>query len=292
MTADRDETRIVRSWLEDGVTMLPDRVLDAVLDQLPATPQRRAGWLVWRSLNMNGFARFAAISAALAILIIGVFVATRPNSVGPTPTESPTPTPTPPPLLNQLPTGVLPAGTYQIDAVFPVRLSFTLPAGFDHGRGAPDGVGIGHPGSGMPRGIEYQIASNVFPDPCHNSSGPASPATGPSVDDLVTAMTTMIGVEAGPVTDVMVGGLPAKAFDLTTEIDAETCDGGAIRTFEFAGSSGIGGIGPGQRQRIYVMDAQDTRLMIMTYYFPDGDVPAETAVSEEMRSIVDSIQFR
>ena len=42
MSTDRDTTRIVRSWLEEGVTELPDRVLDAVLDQLPATPQRRA----------------------------------------------------------------------------------------------------------------------------------------------------------------------------------------------------------------------------------------------------------
>ena len=44
MSTDRDTTRIVRSWLEEGVTALPDRVLDAVLDQVPATPQRRSWW--------------------------------------------------------------------------------------------------------------------------------------------------------------------------------------------------------------------------------------------------------
>jgi len=38
MSTDRDTTRIVRSWLDEGVTVLPDRVLDAVLDQVPATP--------------------------------------------------------------------------------------------------------------------------------------------------------------------------------------------------------------------------------------------------------------
>jgi hypothetical protein len=38
MSSDRDVTRTVRSWLEDGATALPDRVLDAVLDQIPATP--------------------------------------------------------------------------------------------------------------------------------------------------------------------------------------------------------------------------------------------------------------
>ncbi len=35
---ERDTTSIVRSWLENGVTDLPDRVLDPVLDQLPLDP--------------------------------------------------------------------------------------------------------------------------------------------------------------------------------------------------------------------------------------------------------------
>ena len=44
MSTDRDVTRIVRSWLEEGATALPDRVLDAVLDQVPSTSQRRPRW--------------------------------------------------------------------------------------------------------------------------------------------------------------------------------------------------------------------------------------------------------
>ena len=53
MSTDRDTTRIVRSWLEEGATALPDRVLDAVLDQVPATPQRRPLWPAWRFRQMN-----------------------------------------------------------------------------------------------------------------------------------------------------------------------------------------------------------------------------------------------
>ena len=41
MTAELDTTRVVRAWLEEGVTHLPDRVLDAVLADVPTTPQRR-----------------------------------------------------------------------------------------------------------------------------------------------------------------------------------------------------------------------------------------------------------
>ena len=53
MHTDRDTTRLVRSWLEEGATALPDRVLDAVLDQVPATPQRRSWWPARRSADMN-----------------------------------------------------------------------------------------------------------------------------------------------------------------------------------------------------------------------------------------------
>ena len=48
MSTDRDTTRIVRSWLEEGRTTLPDWVRDDVLDRLPATPQRRSRGTAWR----------------------------------------------------------------------------------------------------------------------------------------------------------------------------------------------------------------------------------------------------
>ena len=43
MTTNKEMERIVRSWLEPGLTTMTDDVLDPVLDQLPATPQRRPG---------------------------------------------------------------------------------------------------------------------------------------------------------------------------------------------------------------------------------------------------------
>ena len=64
MKPERDTTRIVRSWLENGVTDLPDRVLDPVLDQLAATPQRRHPWQARRSPRMNNFLKLALVAAA------------------------------------------------------------------------------------------------------------------------------------------------------------------------------------------------------------------------------------
>src|SRR5438046_225675 len=70
VSTDRDVTRIVRSWLEEGVTALPDRVLDTVLDQLPATPQRRAPWPVRRLLDMHIPARLAVAAAVVALVAV------------------------------------------------------------------------------------------------------------------------------------------------------------------------------------------------------------------------------
>ena len=54
MSTDRDTTRIVRSWLQTDEYESADRVLDAVLDQLDTTPQRRATWWPARRLpQMN-----------------------------------------------------------------------------------------------------------------------------------------------------------------------------------------------------------------------------------------------
>ncbi len=111
MSTDRETTCIVRSWLEEGATALPDRVLDAVLDQVPATRQRRARWPAWisrvmkypdsasshldvidrtkqrhalraprRDSSMNGLVKWAA--AAVVVVVVGglAFVVLQPKA--------------------------------------------------------------------------------------------------------------------------------------------------------------------------------------------------------------------
>jgi len=295
MSTDRDvTTRIVRSWLHEDAHEDADRILNLVLDEIDTTPQRRANWLARRFPPMNSnLVRLALVAAVLVVaVIVGANLLQQP-SVGPSPSVEPSlsaaPSASAPPRLDLIPEGDLAAGTYEIDAVFPVRLTFTVPDGFGHGRGGPDGVGIqGNPAG---RGIEFQIASNVYPDPCHTYDGAAEPPIGPGVDDLVGAMTTLVGFQAGPVTDVTIGGVAAKAFDLTNEIDQTTCDEGRVYTFLFDGSSGPSGVGQGERQRIYVLDVQGTRLMIMTYYFSDETGSQDAGEAARLAAIVQSITF-
>ena len=93
MSADRDTTRIVRSWLEEGATALPDRVLDAVLDQVPATSQRRPLWPAWRFREMNNALKLAIAAVAVVVVaVVGITLLPRSGGVG-GPGPSPTPSP-------------------------------------------------------------------------------------------------------------------------------------------------------------------------------------------------------
>lgn len=237
----------------------------------------------------NNVVRVALVAAVLAVaVIIGANLLPR-QSVGPTPSVEPSLAPSGPALLYNVPTGDLAAGTYALNLAIPARLTFTLPAGFNHDQYGIEAI---HGTSGADDGLEFQFASNVYPDPCHRATGAADPAVGLSVDDLVTAMTRMVGFQAGPVTDLTIGGFPAKAFDLTNEIDASTCDAQDIRTFVWAGDSPPNGssVRSGQRQRIYIVDVQGTRLMIMTYYFPNGVPAMEADAAARLKQIVESIR--
>jgi hypothetical protein len=95
MNSERDATRIVRTWLESGSTAIPDRVVDAVLAELPSRPQRRSRWSLRRSQTMK-FLPVAIGAAAVAVLAIVLGGRFLPNdsTVG-VPTSSPTPSPTP-----------------------------------------------------------------------------------------------------------------------------------------------------------------------------------------------------
>ena len=86
MSAERDVTPIVRNWLQDGVTSLPDHVLDRVFDQVPAIRQER-GWLAgWRNTAMQNALKLAlAAAAVIAVVVAGLNLVPRSETsvVGP-----------------------------------------------------------------------------------------------------------------------------------------------------------------------------------------------------------------
>jgi hypothetical protein len=303
MSTDRDTTRIVRSWLDEGATALPDRVLDAVLDQVPATSQRRAWWPARRMNEMNNALKLAIAAAAVVVVaIVGINLLPRSGGVGgpaqtvaPTPTatpspsasssQSPAPSPIPSASIQRLGDGPLRAGPVLATGLGSGATSatFTVPEGWEGFAGscvlpltgtvAPDGMGFCFGG----------VSTGLFSDPCHGTSGPADVPVGPTVNDLAIALGAQKAYTSTKPTDVTLGGYSGKQMNLQLPSDVASCDQGEF--YPWAGS--IYAQGPDNLWQLWILDVDGDRLIITVTSFPA--TPA--ADLAEQQAIVDSIKI-
>jgi hypothetical protein len=296
MSTDRDVNRIVRSWLEEGRTALPDRVLDSVLDQLPATPQRRAMWPVRRLTRMNTTVRIASAAAAVAaVAVIGAITFPRFTGSGAQPTPSPTASPVPSPTPSLLPaTGNLDAGTYYYNDA--VRLTLTVPEGWstsdgfvykDRGSVSPAYAPGGGPGDVA---LFPWTISHTYGDACH--WGGTLVDAGSTVEELVNALRAQKSRVASTPSDVLLGGIPSRQIVMTTpaSLDLATCDSGVVRFWPDPGPQETGGLcctKAGSVDVVYVVDVAGNRLAVVARHQPDS-LAADLA---ELDGIVASLRF-
>lgn len=302
MTTDQDSrSRIVLSWLREDLNENAERVLLLALDEVDATPQRRSWWPARRSTQMNRFLIGATAVAAVvlgAILAFDLLAGPTVGPPGPTPalvpsatpaqtpgrTASPAPVPSGPILL---PGGPLAPGTYfalpfsSPYAAF--KVTFTVPRGWD---GYTPGAVAPAAGPGAPDGgaVAFLLVTHLYRDPCKwNTVGPLIP-TGETVDDLVRAFGEVEpSYEIGAAVDVTLDGYSGKRIDLVmpSDVDFATCDGGEYWIWEPAPYAQ----GPGNRWRVWILDVDGTRLVVLGHDFPG----TPTAVQAQLIDIVSSI---
>jgi len=303
VSTDRDVTRIVRSWLEEGVTALPDRVLDAVLDQVPATPQRRSWWPAWRIADMNTYAKLAiAVAAVVVVAVVGINLLPASGGVGggtevspsPSPSPSPTPTPSPSPTSAAFPpAGELAVGSRHRVTGGGVPYSLSVPtAGWTSNGvwGIDKSTGVGPDGAGFILWPD-EAPVGVFADPCAHVQ---APPIGPSAAKLAAAVAALPGTDlvSGP-SDVTVGGYPAKLIVLTFGTDADCNADGRLTADEFylwyAPSEGNARYASelGSTIMTWIVDVDGTIVWI------DGETykGAGPGPGQEIQQIIDSIQF-
>lgn len=294
MRTDPETRRIVQSWLEEGRTALPDHILDAVLDQLPATRQRGPLWPARRIVDMNTVPKLSIAAAAVVVVaIVGINLLAPSGGVGgsgsaisPVPSRAPTSESGPSPSL----AGVNPgsadftAGSHSL-SVDGISLSFNVPNG---GWEPFSSLFISKSFRG-PQGAEALIFWATFPGGAlAESCNLDSPPVGPSVADLATAVSTAPGTElvTGP-SDVTVGGRAAKHIVVTVR-EKLGCDPG----FFYNWKARMGGAlwvtsDVGDTIRVWIVDVDGTRLFIGGETRKDsGSRPGE-----EIEQIVDSIRF-
>jgi hypothetical protein len=299
MATDRDTTRIVRSWLEEGRTALPDHILDAVLDQVPATRQRRAWWPAWRFADMNNIAKLLiAAAAVVAVAIVGINLLPAGDGgvggplVSPSPSPSPTPqaSPSPSPAAAFPPDGPLSAGTHA--AIYDgIPFSFTVPTS---GWRVDPGNSIGKGEYEQPDwiGIDFWLNApdNVYADPCAHT--PLSPPPSSTAAGLAAAAAAVPGTDlvSGP-SSTVVGGYPAQHVVLTIREDIGCDPHDAYLWYDESWGGPTGGWrwaeGLGATYRVWITEVDGTLVWIDAYTFPG----ANPELDQEIQQIVESITF-
>lgn len=311
MSTDRDVTRIVRSWLDRGVTSLPDRVLDAVLHQLPATPQRRPWWPARRFKEMSNPLRIAAGAAAVvAIAVAGINLLPKQGVGGPgaSLTSGASPTANPSPVVSASPValkdGALTAGTYLVNpsthpawsacpqpttpgcsdpsAADDIRFTIDVPEGWAGVSGlnvwlatakatAPSGASVG-----------FGRGSWLHSDPCRTDTALPDVKVGPTVDDFANALADHPNLAVTAPVDVTLAGYPGKYVDLQVPPDISRCP-----TSYFVWEPGIYAQGPGQRWHLWILDVDGVRVVVQGTDYA-GTSPQHQA---ELQEVVDSIRI-
>jgi hypothetical protein len=308
MTREDDFIGQLEGYLDEfeGITPLPAAVRDAIRAELPRTRQIGPITGLMRDLNMSvkisAPVRYGLVAAVIVVaVIIGGSLLGRGPDVGSgreTPSESSQPTSTPAASpVPGLPNGLLQPGTYSIrpQDITSHHVIVTVPVGW-YGGGfgvnkndsidPPDGAGV----------ILWGGPFNIYEDPCRWSTSHPSSPTGPTVDDLVAALSAQPTRDATAATDVTVGGFHGKAIDLTVPADLafdtangfSDCDEGEFRSWISPDENSFRvHQGPGQHDQLWVVDVEGTRIVVDATFY-DGTPAADMS---EIQAILDSIRF-
>jgi hypothetical protein len=288
MTA-RDPDVLIRAFLDEGQTDLPDRAFDAVRSDIHRTRQRVVIG-PWREPRMSIFARVAiAAAAVLAVGLAWVNFGPPQNGVGTQPTPTPSPTATPSPQT--LPVGPVEPGRYWLETVGETsgmtvpRMALTLPAGWRADVAVDKNYGGTDDGAG-PALIAWQI-SGTYVDPCTDHTL-VTPTPGPGIDALIDALSHQPGTTAGPATATTVGGYSGKYVEVTVTADITKCTGdGPFWIWASPDGDRRYVQGTNETNRIYVLDVNGQRFTF------NARIPARTTAADraELETIIASVEI-
>ena len=146
--------------------------------------------------------------------------------------------------------------------------------------------------------ISVWDVTHVYSDPCQWEG--TLEEVGPTVDDLAAALEQQ-PMRNATVSDVEVDGFAGKLVTMSVPDDMDydesktssdgfvDCDLGQFRTWNSpAGTDVRGQQGPGQRDDVYILDVNGTRVVVNVAYFPALPQPQ----MGELESIVQSMRIR
>jgi hypothetical protein len=197
------------------------------------------------------------------------------------------------PLTGVVPIGVeqfLNAGSYSLSE-FPVGITFEVPpfeppAEWFSCSSSPVEQAVclvSNPDEDIPlAAVTFQIVDNVRTPPCSDQETAEllDPPVGPSVDDLVTAISNLEGYEAGFHEAVTVSGFRGMEFTLWAP-DTEGC------TATWATAERTTGMVPNEINSVWILDVDGVRVVISFAYHQETPEAAAAAAL----GIIDSVQI-
>lgn len=290
MNPERDTAGAVRVWLHEDATDNADRVLDAVLAELDATPQRRprsfgdgfrtmkAAWLGY------GLAAISLVVAAtLGLSLLSHRVASPPTrSVSPTPVASPAVSPPP-----RLPGTPVQGGRYTLAASLGITVE-APPSGWD-GTCCPGDPMI-FKEADIPAFAAFRFADAslmvVYEDPCNWSQSETQQPSGAAA--IAAALSALPGRSGTEPESVIVGGTAAVHVRLKVPDNADFggCYGHQYRTWNTLIGDPRDQEAPGQIDDIYLVDIGPKTVVFDLGYFPEtskADRRALTAMLDSIR---------
>jgi hypothetical protein len=293
MTRDSELIGLLEDYLDDveGHTYLPDTTRDAIRARLPLTSQRPAWWPGWRFPEMNTMMKYGLGTAAavLVAVIAGIAALGGLNNIG-APSTTPVPSPSHTDAsLSKLHAGLRQAGTYRANPFIPVEVLVTMPEGW---RGGGDWLVVGPKGAEGPDGmnIRFGSVSNVFANPFDSGDGFVDPPVGPSVDDLVEAMTSHPDWTVSTPTTTTIDGYAGKIVRMTLPPDLDMPTG-RFMLFQDATFGDRWAFEPGQIIDFYIIDVEGERLVLELFSYPEtpaADLAERAAMLESMQLDSDS----
>jgi hypothetical protein len=298
MTTERETLHTIGLWLEEGRTRLPDRVLDAVLDQLPATPQRRPARPARRIPAMSALAKFEIAAAAVLVAIVGLFFlrgsgAREVGNVPPAAVVSPSPSKVASSGLPVAPDhGPIDPGRYEVPWPTGGLMTLVVPEGWT--ANAPRMIKNGNTptevvlAAYLPGG-RYEV-TDVYADACR-SDGTLEPV-GATLDDLVAALDAQEGTDV-VTTTFTTGSTVGRRMEIreTPGLDRSECRYGSTGALPIWANE-IGAsrftLAPGGFWAVaYAFDVDGSRVVLAATFGPeatDEDVA-------EVDAIVESLEF-
>ncbi len=282
MTAPRDPDVLIREFLGEGQTELPDRAFETVRHEIHRTRQR-AVIGPWRTPSMNTLLKMALAAAAVVVIVVAGINLTprdegrigRPNPASPTPLASASPVPGR--ALQDSPMRV--SGT-EADGT-PLNLTVDLPPGWLNG-----GIYAEHE-LAPPSGIAFflSVVDNTMSDPC--ASVGQSPKVGSTAGDLATALGEIAGTSATQPVKTTVAGYEATYVEVRLPATLPCPPSKFVLWQDGPGGGDWYALAPNELFRVWIIDVAGERVVLTGRSYPE----TSEAAKAELPGIFDSIVF-